>query len=331
MSFKQRFMGTPNDLFGVGKKNGEFGIEIELEGRVDVLGWPPATGWHQHDENSLRHGGREYVSSSPIYLKAVEEKVDALSGRLDEAKVRVNLGSPRTSTHIHYNVSAHPLADILGSTVVFTMIEPLLMRIIGAQRDGNLFCMPSYDCGDLTWFFEGWMHFFHGWRAQPNRGKYSAQNYGRLIDLGTVEYRVFPCSLDGKQIKEWCSWIKTIHDIARKENDKSFRMLVKRVKDNPWWLVNEFGFAPKDVKAAAHPNTVEDCVLYGCREAYELTRVIRHAMKKAEQEDDKPAPEKKLIFGKVAPAEEHWGRFREDMANLIVAQPAPARRRDLPR
>lgn len=267
-----------HEVFGVSKKIADVGIELEVEG-VNLPGHAPH--WTAKSEGSLQ-SGIEYITK-PIKVDAVEVYVDNLRKFIAEQYGSQIKPSYRCSTHIHMNVSATNLEDALGFVVVFTMFEPLMLSLCGNQRDGNLFCMSSYDTGEVISSFDQMCKTFdqiknRGWGFE--RGKYSALNFGRLADLGTLEARCFPLSMEGKTVKKWCEWLLSMRDMATSEPDKTFRELWKKVRQNPSWYAQKvFGTEYYTVPNAS------SMIDMGTETAYELTRVLKKWYAKPKRED----------------------------------------------
>lgn len=302
-SFKEQSQLTVRDVFGMRATNGDLGVELELEG-TGPLG-QPVRGWDVHEEGSLRapggqgRGGAEYVTHGAMALGAIRPLVQRLNEAFEGWGVVVNLGSHRTSTHVHINVQNLTMIDVLGMIVVFTAIEPMLMALCGNRRDGNSFCASSYDTGDLPEYLHHFCKQLEKFRGRDyglemwQRGKYASLSTFRLFDLGTLEARCFPTSVNPDEIEKWCSWMLKIRDTAVNNQDKSFRNLVKEGIHNPVSLAREiFG------ETHLPYNKVVDLVNFGSQQAYELTRILKRFLKKEAPEEKAPAKKgKKSLFG----------------------------------
>lgn len=297
MSFAVQAKKTIATIFGRSMKNADVGIELELEG----WGFPEVTGWTAKSEGSLQNGV-EYVSK-PMKTASVKDAVDGVATRIKTEGGTIK-PSYRCSTHIHVNVLPETLENVLGYMVVFTMFEPLLLALCGPQRDGNLFCMSSFDTGDTISSFESLCDVFdhyaeRGWGYE--RGKYSSFNTGRLPDLGTLEARCFPLSVEGEVVSGWVDWLIAMKDLSRGQTDKTYRELWKNVRQDPvWYATRVFGDVVHSVPNAA--NLVD----IGTETAYELTKVLKkyHAKPAREvKEQSKPVKKKLggLSFNDIAP------------------------------
>lgn len=267
------------EVFGRPKRVADVGIELEVEGH-NLPGAVPH--WSTKGEGSLQNG-IEYITK-PIKADAVQTYVDNLKKFIidDGATIKP---SYRCSTHVHVNVGPELLSDALGMVVVFTMFEPLLLSLCGNQRNGNLFCMSSYDTGEIIPSFDSLLHSLdkiktYGWSYE--RGKYSALNFGRLPDLNTLEARCFPLSMDGVTVSKWVSWLLAMRDMAVSEPDKTYRELWKKVRQNPTWYATKiFGLEVHQI-----PNS-SSLIDLGTETAYELTKILKTWYNKPRKEEKK--------------------------------------------
>lgn len=287
-------------MTGMRPVKGEIGVEIELEG--ENLTGTNCTGWVPHEDNSLRgpkgigRGGMEYTTKGAIALDSVAPCVTRLRDTLVKAGATFREDSPRTSTHIHINVQDWQFIDVFGFITVFAAIEPLFLHLCGPRRDGNSFCSPSYDTGDLPdWFHEVFRQLENykpgEYREIPGRGKYASLGTFRLHDLGTLECRCFPFSIDPDTIQTWCNWLVNIKNLVQGQADKSMRGVIKLGINSPEVLAHSV-FRETGIS----PYLSSELIQYGSREAYELTRLLKFYLNKkpsekkakikAEPEDD---------------------------------------------
>jgi hypothetical protein len=160
---------------------------------------------------------------------------------------------------------------VVGCLVVFSIVEPLFLRHCGSTRDGNLFCLPSYDCGDLGDYVSGALELLvkygnHPDLTLPERGKYSALNTNPLNALGTIEFRTFPSSHDPIDVLRWADWCTNIIDRAEACKDDTFRSEIEAALEDPigyaWSIFSNFHGVPRE-------NT-ESLVIFGCETAHEI-------------------------------------------------------------
>lgn len=290
-SSKTTILDFYHPVSGMALRAGQLGIEIELEG--ENLTAFPVKGWDVHQDNSLRgpkgigQGGVEYTTHGPIPHHLVPDAVTLLRSALTTNKVILREDSPRTSTHIHVNVQKMSWIDVFGYITLFASIEPLFLYLCGDKRDGNSFCVPAFECGDLPDWFHDVARRLDSWKPGEytelgQRGKYASLGTFRIHDLGTLEARCFPMSVDPETINKWCTWLINIQDMVVRQDDKSFRQLIKLGIHDPMVLVRGiFGELPE-----VSPYLAAELVNFGSREAYELTRILKHFLTK------KPEPRK---------------------------------------
>ena len=325
MSFKDKAQKTVLDVYhtatGMRPVSGDLGIEIELEGENLTPG-PAIKGWSVHNEGSLRAvggrgpGGSEYVTNGAVKHDDVIPLVERLVDRFKAAGVVIDNNAHRTSTHIHVNVQKMTWLQVLGYITTFTAVEPLLLALCGGKRDGNSFCIASYDSGDLPEVFNDTCkqieNIRESYAIEVNRGKYASLGTNRLHDFGTLEARCFPHSIDPQEIHKWCTWLLNIKGIAINETDTTYRTVIKQGLYEPLTLrARVFGY---EGMWGVSDNLATELIQYGSREAYELTRLIKRYLNKPAPE---PKPSKTKTFAGFAPAP-------HVEVNLEVAQPAQA-------
>lgn len=288
-----------NELMGSPAKTGDVGVELEIEGRNLPT---QITGWEVKDEHSLRGANgrvvqageerddtpREYVTSRPVLYKTLLPKLQTLHTALTGPGVVVNL-TPRASTHVHLNFGTKTLREVLAFILVFTVCEPVLLRLCGHERNGNSFCLPSYETGDLPAFIE---RAIRGLKRQDlrhhwGRGKYACLNVDPMLNLGSMEVRCFPNAIDPRTINEWVGWLMNMRAMAE-TGEKDLSSLLDRISNETAWLQTEvFGHAPLNRLCA--PAAPAELFTYGAEQAYECWRKMRPLFNHREEKySDKP-------------------------------------------
>lgn len=282
------YLGTKMyELLGSPDRSGDIGVEIEVEGEnlpVEVAGWDVKA------EGSLRgrkgrpvarEGGpdtpREYVLPRPLSVKSVAQRMQSLWVELTRGDGRIVRLTSRASTHLHINMSHRTLHDFLGFLLIYQAIEPMLLRLCGEERNGNLFCVPLYESGDIPHLASRWVkalnaqdiyHLQHYWP----RGKYASLNLDPLRTYGSLEVRCFPNTITPADVVKWATWLTNIRELAT-EADATFNGLMERMSD-PRWLI-ESVFGNDDFTAACAPTPPEQLIAYGVEQAYETWRMIQ--------------------------------------------------------
>lgn len=197
------------EMLGVGKIDGAFGVEIEVETNHEP---PPGIRgmWNKTEDGSLRGNSAEYVFSKPLSLEDSHSAVVALKERLDENKVKVN-ESFRAGVHIHMNMLEKNEDEILRFLLAYYLIEDVIISWCGPNRVGNLFCLGIRDaeatidrlCEILQSCPVGHRDELLGrLMRMGDNFRYSAMNIGALGRHGTVEFRALETRPDFQNIHE---------------------------------------------------------------------------------------------------------------------------------
>lgn len=221
-------MATVSTVFSVPNLQGTYlGLEVELEG-VDI---EARTEDDEVDydylstelvrcikDGSLRNYGAEFIFDSPLlfgsddFLKALDEIQEI--GASFQA-----VSSPRTSCHVHLNVSDLDVDQLQRVLYLSLCLEPVLMKYCSEYRQHNRFCLPSYKSYDYI------NSVRNGLRAIRKDGRYSrdyfqnctkyaAISLHRLPSLGTIEYRMFDGTYDKDKLQSICKIVNTIRRIG---------------------------------------------------------------------------------------------------------------------
>lgn len=192
---------------------GDIGFELEVEGTSLPTDGTPG-GWTVKAENSLR-GGYEYISHRPVQAQKLDKHLQAICTKLTTSPIVVK-PSARCSTHIHLNFQRETWETAVNSIIISACIEPLLIQLCGNERNGNLFCLPNYDTGDLPLYMKHLSRCLSlGHWGFGGRGKYAAFNIDPLDSLGSIECRCFPLSIDPEELESWARYLLKIRDLAR--------------------------------------------------------------------------------------------------------------------
>ena len=195
---------------------GDYGIEIETE-TTDPYDLPPLINWSCTNDGSLRGFGVEYLSNGALDMEQIPIALREFHTKTK--KIPFN-DSVYSSLHVHVNMYHMSVKQFPVYMSLLYLMENVLVRYCGPDRDGNLFCLKTSQAeGGL----EGLIQIFnafdqHDMRAmyrQLGKGraakqKYSAINYASLANLGTVELRMHGGTTDITEIERW---INIIHQI----------------------------------------------------------------------------------------------------------------------
>jgi hypothetical protein len=281
--FQTHYQHPPVKFFAYKKGyKRRYGLELELEGHNFPI---EPDGWITHNDQSLRNGV-EYVLASPHDIGGLGNRVRALNEAFKKQGTIIQ-NSYRAGTHVHVNIQNELYSTICGLIIVEAIVEPILLRLCGQERNGSYFCLPTYDTGDLAETFSDLLTYIEA-GVQPNvqRGKYACLNIDPISTFGTLEFRCFPASHDENQILTWVSWIENMIEIVKKEKDTTFWNLYMSFKHGGEELIRQV-FPNTNLAAACQPQSVRELLDLGLETGYELIRCLRRAMKKKDTDKNK--------------------------------------------
>lgn len=189
------------ELIGKRAVNDGVGLELEVESEnqlPDIRG-----GWVAKPDGSLRLNGMEYVSDGPVpvnkdKLKFIENLTDILKG------YKVLKDSPRTSFHVHVNCRDHTLTEAFTAACCYWLVDNIMTRYCGEDREGNIFCLRLRDAEDTVKIVTHALN--SNQRVLQNFGgniRYSSQNLAALASHGTLEYRTMRGTTDPVLMDKW--------------------------------------------------------------------------------------------------------------------------------
>lgn len=197
---------------------GEVGIEVEVEGGP----WPQEAvpNWAVHQDGSLRNG-IEYVIAEPIQRDKVIDAMDTLSDAFKKAGSKLSF-SYRTSIHVHINIQSMTVRQWVAFVAAFTILEEMLVDVVGPKRAGNKFCLRMKDAEQPLNFVRRALREDNLPQYLGGDLKYASMNLLASMGHGTLEFRAMSGNLDGKFINDWVQVLLAIKDYALKvENPAS--------------------------------------------------------------------------------------------------------------
>lgn len=179
--------------------NGDIGIELEVEGS-DLKGLG-SNFWATHEEHSLRNG-LEYVSRP---LKIEELKPALLEWSMMTSDCKFKTQCLRTSTHIHINAQKHTFLEVYTFLSAYWLLENVLVRINGKEREGNLFCLRVKDAEGIIVKIIEEINMKKPFKTWSNDFRYAALNISALLKFGTFEFRFIRGLTTADKIELWAS------------------------------------------------------------------------------------------------------------------------------
>jgi hypothetical protein len=202
---------------------GDIGIEIEMEGQG--LLFPPigkdgvySTPWAAKHDNSLKGEGLEYYLYHPIARKEVKDALRQLKQFWKDSN-----GKPKPTNqdavHVHMNCRDLSLDKTMTFIMLLVMLEDVLVRWCGDEREGNLFCLRSRDAEAFLGFLRDLLikkNFGTPNSFSPQYLKYAAINVAPLAHFGSVEVRCMQTPKDIMIVTTWVEMLCSIYDAAMK-------------------------------------------------------------------------------------------------------------------
>ena len=220
------------------KKDGLFGIEIETEtesqsdyppkfflGEI-AGGWKtPLKNWKAIQDGSLRDWGVEFVLKGPQSPEDTKASLDEFQKYLGDVKFIQN--SPSTSVHVHVNMTALTMTQVVNFVMLYSFFENVLLEFSGPTRRSNLFALPIKNCDkSLTSFIKAVIAFNAGacdaFPTNETEWKYSALNFCPFLRHGSFEVRSFRGTTNTNLIWTWVNILKCLVDAAMVGNPQEW-------------------------------------------------------------------------------------------------------------
>lgn len=187
------------------------GVEFENE-TINGFDLPNITGYTFHQEGSLRNFGFEYVFRLPVEIKQVKELILRYFEAIDKAKGARNslLCSPRTSTHVHFDVTRMNLVQVISFASVYWLLESLFSEYCGEERKGNLFCLRQCDASLFQTSLAESIHNGQVYRSGlfNNENRYGSLNLSALVKFGSLESRLMRGLSDPNTAINWIDMLE---------------------------------------------------------------------------------------------------------------------------
>jgi hypothetical protein len=195
------------------KSEAVVGLEFENE-TLEEFVMPEIPGWNNHEEHSLRHFGFEYVLRSPRGIDKLKKPVglyfESMKSALGDLSHMLN--SRRTSTHVHFDVGLLNPIEVINISLVYWLIEPLLMEFCGEVRKGNHFCLSAKDTlaniNNLRKNIERgniWDSF-----TFSNEYRYASLNLASVYKFGSLEYRLMRGLSEEETLWTWINILEAV-------------------------------------------------------------------------------------------------------------------------
>lgn len=196
------------------------GIEIELEGvnNTNAAGRHMSM-WQIKEDGSLRDSGREFVLAVPLAGKQLEDAIDQYYHAKGFNSSASWEASHRCGIHIHSDVRDLTTVQY-GRLLAFSMLlDDYFFDTYDADwRKGLNFCRSVGQDNRMIMLARRLMtqeDFTTVTIGDASRAKYMSLNLCRVTDIGSVEYRHFPSTLEKPQLLKLCDDIQHIKEYAQ--------------------------------------------------------------------------------------------------------------------
>lgn len=207
-------MKTIRELVGVKATEGNYGVEIEVEGKSLPTRFPDI--WRVEEDGSLKaEEAHEYVMKKPTNLAGIRAALDLMQQAFDECKSEVD-ESIRAGVHVHMNVQTWNMKELMTFVMIYYIIEDVLMEWCGPNREGNLFCLRTRDAEYVLFRLIKTLRSRDIKLMNDEIIRYSSLNFCSLFRYGSVEFRGMRSTGDLNTIFDWVNIIDDMAASSRK-------------------------------------------------------------------------------------------------------------------
>lgn len=160
----------------------------------------------------------EYVLCKPMTLKGLRLALNKLESALESHGSEV-YESARTGVHVHVNVQEMSPRQLFTFITSYLVLEEVLTRFCGKDREGNLFCLRACDA---DWSIEQYVRAaalkdFNYISTEHLR--YGALNPTSLHKYGSLEFRAMRGTANFDTVHKWASILVGIRDSSKMFKD----------------------------------------------------------------------------------------------------------------
>jgi hypothetical protein len=213
------------EVFGHSIKEGDLGIEVEVESNQKLPTQIPDSYWKVLNDGSLRGEAKEYVFSKPLAKEVAFAEVRNLYLYLDG---KVN-DSMRAGVHVHVNCQRLTIKQLFTVMAAYYCLENLLTEDAGEERQGNLFCLRLSDADYVNTGIMGCLthrdFLADGGIFSNENLRYGAMNLVSVSKFGSLEFRALRTPQTADKIIEWADLFLTLKENTVKEFSSPVELL----------------------------------------------------------------------------------------------------------
>lgn len=200
------------DIFNLKPTAGEVGIEVEMEG--ERLPQEEVVSWACTHDPSLRGNSVEYVLRKPVPRNNVGKVLENLQAAFTATKAVLE-PSDRCGVHVHVNCQQLTHDQTVRFIVLYLILEEIMVKYCGEDREGNLFCLRIKDAEYLIAQLNDMMISNSSLRNyQGDVLRYSSLNIISLRKYGSVEFRAMRTHKHVMEIATWVDLLLRIKDAS---------------------------------------------------------------------------------------------------------------------
>jgi hypothetical protein len=286
-----RLMGNnPPGVFKVGDPSlvlpeTFMGLEFEIENfpRDFAIPQDVANFWQIKEDGSLRNRGMEFVFNQPLFGKDITAAVTNFLEWQKKTKITTSI---RTGLHAHLDVRELDIQSLVSFLMIYTALEPLIYKWVGASREESNFCVPFYYSDDaltqaygiVSGMLEDEQELLKIGKQQ-NRGRHAAERFERYAGLnlqalhrfGSVEFRHMPMIFDKERIFEWLNLIFALKKEGKARTPEELAELFTKSKYNSNLIAKELG--PLFDRMLSNFELKSDLKAHVCQSAFGFTKL----------------------------------------------------------
>lgn len=214
------------------------GVELEVENCEHSQDWyqdrTGKLGWTTTVDNSLRGtnistGGNAGIGGAAFEFISKPMRASTLLYSMEEffnvTKFNDANYTDRCSVHVHVNCTDLTPDQVSSVALVYSVVEEILFRFVGAGRENNIYCLPWSQCRMNHDMVDKITQDVNGLARRWQ--KYTALNLIPLRSQGTVEFRQMHGTADMKKLT---TWINLIGCIFKYGTNTELTELIKEIK-----------------------------------------------------------------------------------------------------
>lgn len=231
------------------------GLELEVENFPNnaVLPQDLLEFWLVKEDGSLRNRGMELVFSQPLNGPATIQALDAFLNWRKGVRITTSV---RTGLHVHMDVREMEVPQLVSFLMLYTALEPLIFKWVGAAREESNFCVPFYYSddalkaaykiidslmGDEYEIAKSGNVKYFGKESADRFERYAGLNLQALARFGSVEFRHMPMLFERQRIVDWINIILGLKKGAIEHTPQELVKWIQHSKYNVHTFITTLG------------------------------------------------------------------------------------------